>query len=386
MEFRAALSTLTDSRAAVSQLKAELEGFDADIVLLFVSQHHQQNFEALATDLRDRINTRNILGCTAAGVIGPSREMEETPSISVWAAKLPGVRVLPFVIDQGDVESFESEEDWHERVGAAADSKPGLIILPDPFSIDVEFCLGRLDEAYSEASVVGGLASGANRAGDNRLLVNDQVLRQGLVGVSLSGPIVMETVVSQGCRPVGDPLVVTRAEENVIYELRGQPALEVVRHLYASSPDADQALIQKGLHLGRVVDEHRERFGPGDFLIRNLLSVVDETAIAVGALVRPGQTVQFHVRDSKSADQEMRALLKRKIEEMQRPPSGGLLFSCNGRGERMFGRPNHDIGLVNDLVPNCRVAGFFAAGEIGPVGNRTFIHGLTSSLILFREP
>lgn len=386
MQFKAAISTLSDSSAAIAQLRAALEGMEPDLVLLFVSPHHAENCDALISEARDTINTRNIIGCTAAGIIGPDREVEDAPAISVWAAKLPGVRILPFVIDQNDVQSYSEAEAWHDHLGVAKDACPAFIILPDPFSVDVESCLDQLDAAYPGSRIVGGLASGAHAPGENRHFLNDQVLRQGLVGVSLSGPIAIDTMVSQGCRPIGEPFVVTRAERNVIHELRGRPALEVVRDIYATAPAADQALMQNGLHLGRVVNERLERFGPGDFLIRNLMGVVGDSALAVGTLIRPGQTIQFHVRDSRSADQEMKQLLSEKLATLPSSPAGGLLFTCNGRGCRMFGSPNHDIGVVNSIVRDCQIAGFFAAGEIGPVGNKTFIHGFTSSLILFRKP
>jgi len=386
MQFKAALSTLTDTRAAISQLKAALGDLEPDLVLLFVSPHHIENADALLADVRDKINTRNLIGCTAAGIIGGNREIEDAPAISIWAAKLPGVRILPFIIDQQDVTTLEGNDAWRDHLIVNADSKPGFIILPDPFSIDVEHCLSEMDDAYPESKIVGGLASAGRAPGENRLFLNDQVLRQGLVGVSLSGPIQIDTVVSQGCRPIGEPFVITKAEQNIIHELRGKPALEVVRSVFASASPDDQALMQTGLHVGRVVDERIEKFGQGDFLIRNLMGVVEQSAIAINALIRPGQTIQFQVRDSKSADEEMRGLLTEEIAAMPSPPAGGLLFTCNGRGARMFGKPDHDIGVVNSIATDCQVAGFFAAGEIGPVGNRTFIHGFTSSLILFRRP
>ncbi|OQZ05357.1 MAG: hypothetical protein B6D36_10575 [Planctomycetes bacterium UTPLA1] len=386
MQFKAALSTLTDTRAAISQLKAAVGDLDPDLVLLFVSPHHLENADALLADVRDKINARNLIGCTAAGIIGGDREVEDAPAISIWAAKLPDVRILPFIIDQQDVTSLEGNDAWRDHLIVSADAKPGFIILPDPFSIDVEHCLSEMDDAYPGSKIVGGLASAGRAPGENRLFLNDQVLRQGLVGVSLSGPIQIDTVVSQGCRPIGEPFVITKAEQNVIQELRGKPALEIVRSVFASASPTDQALMQTGLHVGRVVDERGEKFGEAIFFIRNLMGVVEQSAIAINALIRPGQTIQFQVRDSKSADEEMRDLLTEEIAAMPTPPGGGLLFTCNGRGARMFGKPDHDIGLVNSIAKDCQVAGFFAAGEIGPVGNRTFIHGFTSSLILFRRP
>ena len=271
MQFKAALSTLTDTRAAISQLKAAVGDLDPDLVLLFVSPHHLENADALLADVRDKINARNLIGCTAAGIIGGDREVEDAPAISIWAAKLPDVRILPFIIDQQDVTSLEGNDAWRDHLIVSADAKPGFIILPDPFSIDVEHCLSEMDDAYPGSKIVGGLASAGRAPGENRLFLNDQVLRQGLVGVSLSGPIQIDTVVSQGCRPIGEPFVITKAEQNVIQELRGKPALEIVRSVFASASPTDQALMQTGLHVGRVVDERGEKFGQGDFLIRNLM-------------------------------------------------------------------------------------------------------------------
>lgn len=385
MKFKAALTTQADVDAAVREIRESLNGVQPDLALVFISRAHGPDFEDIYADLREAISARNLIGCIAEGVIGPKREVEDGHAISVWAARMPGVRTLPFVIDQNDVGTVEDSAAWQDHLGVKPEDQPSFIILPDPFSIDVEQCLEELDQAYPGATIVGGMSSGARNKDESRLFLNDQVLRQGLVGVSLCGPVKIETVVSQGCRPVGEPFVITKCDRNIIQELRGTPAVQVVQQLYRSAAPGDQALMEKGLHIGQVIDERLAKFGPGDFLIRNLMGVVNDTGLAITALVRPGQTVQFHVRDSASADSEMKNLLAGKIGAMPAPPTGGLLFSCNGRGHRMFGSPNHDIGVINHVAGGCEVAGFFAAGEIGPVGNKTFIHGFTSSVILFRS-
>jgi small ligand-binding sensory domain FIST len=385
IEFKSYISTRPEVSDAVGEIRDALKGFEADLAVVFASQTYGEGLEDLAAGIREHVQSRNMIGCSAEGVVGPDCEVERSPGVAVWAAKMPGVAILPFVIDQNDVTRFDNVEDWREYLGVEAGANPGFVVLADPYSIDVERCLGQLDASYEGSKTIGGLASGAAAAGENRLFSNDQVLRQGLVGVSLTGPVAIETVVSQGCRPIGEPFVVTKAERNVIFELRGKPAVEVIRSLYASSPPGDQSLMQGGLHVGRVVDERQAQFGQGDFLIRNLMGVVNDTAIAIGALVRPGQTIQFHVRDSKSADEDMRTLIEGQLSRMAQPPKGGLLFTCNGRGVRLFGSPHHDIGVVNKLAEACCVSGFFAAGEIGPVGNKTFVHGLTSSLVLFSD-
>jgi small ligand-binding sensory domain FIST len=385
MIFKAALSTEGSTHAAIREVAGPVSAIAPDLVLVFSSMHHGPDFDNALAELRDAIPCRNLIGCTGDGIIGPDREVEQGPALAAWGAKMPGVRALPFFIDQNDVMNFEEHTAWYDRLGVTPDDKPSFVVLPDPFSIHMERCLSQMDEAFVGSTIVGGMASGARAQGENRLFINDQVLRQGMVGVSLTGAIRIHSVVSQGCRPVGEPFVITKADENVIFELRGKPALEVLRGVFNEANSADQALMQQGVHVGRVVDERVEKFGSGNFLIRNVAGVVQDDALAVTALVRAGQTIQFHVRDGASADEDMRSLLAGKVANLGQPAHGGLLFTCNGRGRRLFGAPNHDIGVVNAIAKDCQTAGFFAAGEIGPIGNKTFLHGFTSSLILFNE-
>lgn len=388
MEFKAAISTHREPEGIVDDLLSAGAVSRPDLAILFVSPHHEDACEELLQCVLDKTGASNLIGCTGESIIGPTSELERTPAVALWTAALPGVRVLPFVIDLDDVNNFETVEDWSDRIGIDRDESPSFIVLPEPFTFGpaVEHTLGLMDQLYPGSTIIGGLPSGASQPGQNRLFLNDQVLRQGLIGVSLSGPIAVEAIVSQGCRPIGEPYVVTSAEQNVIKELRGRPAVEILSAVFNGASEADQALIRQGrLHIGSVIDEARTSFGSGDFLIRNLLDFVDETSIAVAAFIRPGQTIQFHIRDADSADKDMQRLLGASVGKNASPPQGALLFSCNGRGTRMFESPNHDIGIVNEQAPDCAVAGFFAAGEIGPVGGKTFVHGLTSSLVLFRE-
>lgn len=409
MKFCARLSLRTEVEAVVHDLCVDLKGYGADLALLFVSHHYGPDFDALVHGVYHRINCRTLIGCTGEGIIGPTAEIESRPAAALWLAQLPGVRVFPFLLDQEDLQALVEggAAAWHDRLGTQApafmrgiaraphsrggppvvnDGAPSFIILADPFSIDVQACLRRMDELFPGATIVGGMASGAEAAGQNRLFLADQALRQGLVGVSLSGNLSIASVVSQGCRPVGEPFVVTRGRENLIEELGGKPALAVLQEVYDRASATDQDLMRSGLHVGRLVDEQRRNVGLGGFLVRNLMGISPDRAIAVGDYIRPGQTVQFHVRDAKSAGDEMERMLRAVQGQPAHHAHGALLFNCNGRGRRFFRQANHDISLVNSIIADCPTAGFFAAGEIGPVGGRTFIHGFTSSLILFREP
>lgn len=389
MNFESTISTNPDAGGAVKEVCEAVADFRPDLAMLFVSPHYEDDYERMLEGIREGTDARNLVGCTGESIIGPDREIERAPALSLWVAEMPDVRLMPFVLDLDDVRNFESPDDWRDRVTATSDDPVGMVLLPEPFSFGpaVEYTLGQLDAVFPRAAIVGGLASGAERPGQNRLFLNDQVLRNGMVGVSLSGAVRIESVVSQGCRPIGEPFVVTKAKQNVILELRGKPAVQMLKQLFEQAGPDDKELMQQGqLHVGSVADETLSEFRQGDFLIRNMMGIVEKTGIAVTAMVRPGQTIQFHLRDSASADKEMQSLVGKKFGEMDCPAAGGLMFSCNGRGTHLFETPNHDIGVVNGIARDCRISGFFASGEIGPIGDRTFVHGFTNSLILFREP
>ncbi len=388
MEFISKLTLRREVEAAVHDLCVDLKAFKADLAFMFASHHHGPEFHELIREVYNSIDCRNLIGCTGESIIGPTAEIEAQPAITLWAARLPDVRVNSFVFDQQDLQILEEAppETWYERIGVRPEDSPSFVLLPDPFSINAQLFIERMDMLYPGSIIVGGMASGATEVGQNRLFIGDQALRQGLVGVALTGNIDVSSVVSQGCRTVGDPFVITKSHENLIQELGGKPALDVLRNVFNSAPDEDQKLMRTGLHVGRLVDEHVTNAGIGDFLIRNMMGVTEKKALAVGDFLRPGQTVQFHVRDSQSATEEMQRLLEAEKSSDKTPVSGALLFNCNGRGRRFFKEANHDITLVNDFASNCSVAGFFAQGEIGPVGGKTFVHGFTSSLALFRKP
>ncbi len=385
MIIRSALSTDTDPRGAAAEICEAVAGFAPDVAALWISPHYGPEYEDVVSRVRDTLNPRNLIGCTGESIIGPNAEVESAPAVALWVASMPETRVLPFVLDQNDLITLETDEDWQERLGVSPESVPTFILLPDPFSVHFDACLSHMDDAFPGSTIVGGVASAARAPGENRLFLNDQILRQGLVGISLTGNVRVSTVVSQGCRPIGEPFVITKAESNVILELGGKNAYSVLKEVHSHAASADQELMRQGVNVGRAMDENRRTFGVGDFLIRNIAGIVENKGLAVTDCFRAGQTIQFHVRDAASAHAEMRTLLGSRLEKMDRPPAGGMLFNCNGRGTQLFGEKDHDVRLINDVMQHCPIAGFFAAGEIGPVGGRTFVHGFTSSLILFHE-
>jgi small ligand-binding sensory domain FIST len=234
---------------------------------------------------------------------------------------------------------------------------------------------------------IGGMASGSQSPGENRFVLNGAVYDSGAVAVELEGPVKIRTVVSQGCRPIGRSLIVTKVDQNIIRELGRRPALEVFRAVFADLPDEDRARVQQGLHIGRVINEYQETFERGDFLVRNVMGADDAGGVAITDVVRVGQTVQFHVRDADTADEDLRSLLNRARQNRRGAGvAGALLFTCNGRGSRLFSTPDHDVSTIHAIEGKIPVAGFFAMGEIGPVGGQNFVHGFTASIALFEEP
>lgn len=385
VEFRSVVSRQEDFREAVRELVSPFAGGEEwHLALLFGTPHHGEAWEEILAGVHEALVPAHLIGCAAAGVIGPGTEIEDGPALVLWAARLPGARLHSFYLDQEDLEKVDGPEALRQAIGVPEEPDLSFILVPDPFTCDAERLLKWIDAAYPGAVVTGGMASGGSGPGEGRLFLADQVFPQGAIGLALAGKVRVRPVVSQGCRPVGKPFVVTRAHQNVIDDLGGRPAYEALQETFQAVPDADKTLMRSGLQIGRVVDETLGTFKSGDFLIRALMGAVEGGGLAVNDVIRPGRTVQFHVRDSRTASDEMKALLAAEIQASGRKPAGGLLFNCNGRGERMFGEANHDVGIVSSAA-GCPVAGFFAAGEIGPVGKRTFIHGFTSSMIFFYE-
>jgi small ligand-binding sensory domain FIST len=375
--FAAALSEHPVASHAVGEVAGEvLEAFggdEPDLLVLFASPHFVGAMEDLTFALGNLLEPRVLLGATAVGVVGGAHEVEDAAGVSVFAVSCPDADLTPVALDVERTPDGVAVTGWPDLQGDPST----LLLLADPFSFPLDGFLARLREDRPDLQVIGGAASAARGPGGNRLLLDGRVTATGAVGVFLDG-LPVRAVVSQGCRPVGSPYVITDGEGNRIHELAGRSAIERVQDTAAAASEQDRALMRGGLHLGIVVDEHRADFERGDFLVRNVLGGDPESgAIVVGDDIEVGQTVQFHVRDAAAADEDLREMLAGE------DAAAVLLFTCNGRGIRFFGEPDHDAGVVDQLLGPLPVAGAFCAGEVGPVGGRAFLHGFTASLALF---
>jgi len=417
MKWVSSLSTRPSLEAAVAEVvqksQAALQA-KPDLGFVFISSAFASDYARLMPLLREQLLDLPLIGCSGGGVVGvgadgQAQEVEGEPGLSLTLATLPGVKIQPFHLAADELPDLDSPPDaWMELIGVSAADHPNFILLADPFSAQINDLLQGLDFAYPGSVKVGGLASAGSMGGNSVLFCNFRLYREGTVGVALSGNLVLETIVAQGCRPIGRPYLVTEGERNILLALEEQTdpdwvaagkstrvsqkrtPLEVLQELIQSLSEEDRDLAQDSLFVGVAQNEFKQTLEPGDFLIRNLLGVDPRMgAIAIGDRIRPGQRIQFHLRDARASEEDLETLLKRYIRQTgtQVPSaSGALMFACLGRGEGLYRKPNFDSRLFNRYVVNTPVSGFFCSGEIGPVGNTTFLHGYTSVFSICRQP
>jgi small ligand-binding sensory domain FIST len=386
--FASSLCTATDLDTALSTALARVEeslAASASLVCLFMTPHYRGDLRSIVHKICDRMGTDNLIGCVAESIAGVNQEVEDNPGLSLWAMSAPEQEVSLAHLQ------FERTPDgplftgWPEGYELDWPSDVSLIAIGDPFSFPADHLLEQINEIHPGALVCGGMASGGNVPGESRIFYGREIVSTGAVIAFLRGPVKIQTLVSQGCRPIGKPLVVTQAEKNVLFELGGKPALTQLKDLFATLPTSEQAMMQKGIHVGIVVSEYKEKFEYGDFLIRNVTGFDQNVgAIAIGDWVRVGQTIQFHIRDRDTADDDLHQLLK-KTKSQSPLPGAALLFTCNGRGTRLFSEPHHDATSIGVSLGDIPLAGFFAAGELGPVSGKNFMHGFTASIALFYD-
>ena len=384
--FASALSTLPEpgdaAREACAAVRRDLGGAHPDLVVLFATPDLMANAAGIGAIVAAELGADAIIGCTAEGVVGTGREVEAPPGLSIWAASLPGAALEPFVLDPGvDADGATVLTGWPVQADPRAPdeiaSDDAVILLADPFSFPPD-SLGDADGKSARRTIIGGMASGGMAPGEHRLLYGEHVLAEGAVGVVVPGA---RAVVSQGCRPVGPEMTITACHDGVVEQLAGRPALERVRAVVEGLPPEDRALVEQGVLAGLVEDGNKPQLEQGDFLIRGILGGDPSTgAIAIGEHVRVGQVMRLQVRDHESAGADLR----RALGEVPAGGAGGaLLFTCNGRGTRMFPAPDHDARAVGDVLGDIPLAGLFCNGEIGPVGGRAHLHGFTATLAIF---
>jgi small ligand-binding sensory domain FIST len=371
---------------AAAGVHARLGGSKPDIVFAFASPHHAEHYADLPGTVGEALGGVPVFGCSGGGIIGGGREIERSAALTLVGAVLPGVELRIFELGAGEMPNADDAIDtWHARTEVEPTELAGLLIAADPFSCDPAAMLAGLDRAYPEAVKIGGLASGGTQPGQTALFAGTHTAGNGMIGLALAGNVVVDTLVAQGCRPIGTPMFVTRSDGNTIFELDGRAASRVLQELYEAAGERDRLLMRKALFVGIATLPGREIYRPGDFLVRNILGLDSRSgALAVAAPLHRNGVVQFHVRDAETSAHDLTALLRGYAARGNRP-SGALMFSCLGRGTGLYGAPNHDIDELREQLGDIPTGGFFCNGEFGPVGGTTHLHGYTSSIALLRR-
>lgn len=377
------VSTQADVRVGAIEAAAQAReglGGHADLAMVFASGAHLEAAEATLEGVHEALMPTHVVGCGAGGLLAGARELEAGTGVVVWTA----------AFEEGEVEPFHAvavgtDDDQPVIDGLPeGDGSTAVILLPDPYSFPTDRALALLQEQAPGMPVLEGLASARTPEGSSALFLGREVIAEGAVGVAVRGLEVLPCV-SQGAAPIGPELTITAGEGHIVRELAGAPALAKIREVVSGLGPRERALVAQGLLVGLVIDGGKPEYRPGDFLVRGVLGADPNTgAIAVGAEVRPGQVVRLHARDADSADRELREALALRMSALGgREPAGALCFTCNGRGRDMFGRPDHDAGALQRELQGAPAAGFFAAGEIGPVGGESFLHGFTATVAIF---
>ena len=381
----AGAGTGNDWQLALAQALAGQRSGPADLVFLFASHHYREHYPAMLANILSELAPGQLIGCSGQGVISTGVELEQQPALSLMSLSLPGAKLDRFRLSQVDLATSSDAGSWLRRFGLAPGDVNAWILLCDPFTFDTDALIAALTDAYPGVPIMGGMASGEMGIQATQLFADSQVLTSGALLIAVGGAYTVRSVVSQGAEPIGQTWTITAAQGNFVLSLGGRPALEVLIETMRALPEEMQQRASRNLLVGLAMDEYQDEFGRGDFLIRNLMGVNQEHgAVAIGAEPRVGQTLQFQVRDAAAADDELDAMLtSASLDLFGRQPAGALLCSCNGRGEGLFGHPHHDATAVMKRFGTLPVAGFFCNGEIGPVGEKTFVHGFTASIAFF---
>jgi small ligand-binding sensory domain FIST len=375
----------TGLRAWAERLRAQLGTRPVSLGLVFMSPKFFPHAQATLEILRVHARIPLLAGCSSASLVAGSHEIEDATGIVLALYSLPGAELKGFRFTQTQVDEADAASYWPLESGVDPKRSNGWLAFIDPFHLDAESWIRSWNKSFAPLPVFGGLASGVFSEQATQVYLNGEVFEDGGVAISVGGDVKLSGVISQGCTPIGETWTLTRVEQNLIHQIANRPAYAVLAETVQKLSPADQQKARGNLFIGLVVNEYLEDFHRGDFLVRNLIGGDPNSGVlAVAALPRAGQTMQFHRRDAVAANEDMGELLEHAKEKIGGATIyGGCLCCCNGRGKNLFGAPNHDAEQVQKELGPIGLAGFYGNGEIGPVGEKNYLHGFTASLALF---
>jgi len=377
-------------KEAATSVKKGLGGRAPDLAVIFCSVAFAEEYDRFPGLVQKELGAKVLIGTTGMGVIGVGKEVEERPAVSISAGTLPGVTIAPFHLDTARLDGLgPSPRRWGEFLKAPPEENVNFLLFGHPFTLQVDDLVTALDQAFPAGRKVGGLASGGRSPDSLAVFLGDRIYYEGAVGAALWGDLDFDVIVAQGCRPVGPTLKVTKAAGTDIYEVDGEPAYERLMAVLNSLNEADRLLARRALFVGVALEGH-EKEGQfqydGGYLVRNIMGAEPKAGVVrVGHLFHDGQTIRLQVRDAKTAEEELSRMLaeyRAKVPGLE--GSAAFMFQCNGRGSNLFGEEGHDARLFQQGLGDLPLSGFFCNGEIGPVGEVTYVHGFTSSIGILR--
>ena len=360
----------------------------ASLVFVFVSSQYKESIPNIPKILNDAFPESVFFGCSAAGILGDGQEVQNSPSITLMAAVLPSTTIVPFYAPKERLPSEDDPPDaWTEILGIAHLKSPDFLLLAEPFAPHINQFLAGMDYAFPKSTKIGGLVSGGTQPGTNHLYLGNSVYTEGIIGLAFDGDLAMEPIVAQGCRPIGEPKQITKCQANVLIELDNESPLNYLSRIYQVLPDRDQELFRSQLLVGIGVNSVLYQ-DDNEFLIRNIMGTDPEKGVlGISELVREGQIVQFHLRDAVSSAEDLKSQLHRYLEASAHPTQSraAIMFECTGRGSYLYGEEGHDSNIFAETIGSIPLTGFFCNGEIGPVGDTTYLHGYTASIAIFHS-
>ena len=372
----------TAARDVARKLREEL-GENPTFGLVFASPDYLPHLDDFLEVIRLHGHLTLLAGCSGHGLVGTSIEREGRPGFSLMLLHLPDAVVRPVHLTSDQAESVTGPAAWHKLTGVTPESVKGWFVLANPFDFPIERWIHQWNEAYPGTPTFGGLASGDPTANEAWVFLDGERV-EGAVALALGGAISIDIVVSQGCKPIGDPYTITGVDHNILYTLGSQPAYKILDGAFQALTDSEKEKARNNLFAGLAMSEYVEEFKRGDFVVRNIIAADPSTgAVAIAANPRVGQTLQYQLRDADDASADLdRRLAAKQAELGNALPLAAFLCTCNGRGEDLFGATHHDARAVARHFPGLPTVGFFANGEIGPVGTTTYLHGYTASIAL----
>lgn len=375
---------------ALAQALVQIQDISPDVVFLFISTEFVDHYQEMLQIVRHETGAACLLGCATQSVIGEDQELEDLPAVSLLALSLPGVKLQAVRFTQQMVEMTKREQEWYDQLRIGREDVNSWLLFSDPHNLDCEQLLDGLTKAYPNVPIMGGLAAGDIDDRAMCLFYNDEIIEEGGIGLAIGGTYAMVPLIAQGCTPIGESWTITKVLDNGLLEgISNRPAYQMLLDTFKTLSTEEQRRAQRNILVGLAANEYQDSFTRGSFLIRQLLGFDKRMgALAIGAVPRTGQTLQFQMRDPTTADYDLRTQLvqlRRTLGEQE--PVAALLCSCNGRGMGMFGIPDHDAAMIARELNHIPLAGFFCSGEIGPVGNRSYLHCYAASLgVIVRLP